>query len=185
MSSSPATVALPAKPSTHPKAKIDFEIGFPDGQRTLELTRRAGHCLALGATLEETKERCLKWNALNTPPLDEGKVISTVESIAKTHAKREEDLTRIIELMNKQYAWIERLCCIYRFKYRDLVAYEKIRQKLANTHVKAFRNDKMKDMTHAEAWMSSPAALALKIWCFHLGTARSLMDPSTCGAAGA
>src|SRR5665647_318396 len=112
MPSLPATVALPAKPGTHPKGKIDFEIGFPDGQRTLELTRRAGHCLALGATLEETKERCLKWNALNTPPLDEGKVISTVESIAKTHAKREEDLTRIIELMNKQYAWIERLCCI-------------------------------------------------------------------------
>src|SRR5665647_3225343 len=71
--------------------------------------------------------------------------------------------------MNKQYAWIERLCCIYRFKYRDLVAYEKIRQKLANTHVKAFRNDKMKDMTHAEAWMSSPARLGFEDLVFSPG----------------
>ncbi len=139
---------------------INFEYGYPDGQRTHELVRRAGYCLAMGMSLDETKVRCLQWNMLNTPPLDTAKVINTVESIAKTHERSEieskEHYSRVIANMNRQYAWIERHGMIYRFKFRDLVSADRLRQQLANTHIKAIHKGKPKDLTHAEAWLSSP-----------------------------
>jgi hypothetical protein len=139
---------------------ISFEAGYPDGQRTQELVRRAGYCLAMGMPLDEAKTRCLQWNKLNTPPLEETKVISTVESIARTHERSEiemkEHYARVIEDMNRQYAWIERHGLVYRFKFRDLISTDKLRQQLANTHIRAIHKGKTKDLTHAEAWLSSP-----------------------------
>jgi hypothetical protein len=139
---------------------INFENGYPDGQRTNELARRAGHCFAMGMTLEEAKSRCLQWNMFNTPPLEEAKIISTVESIARTHERGEiemkEHSARVIEDMNRQYAWIERHGMIYRFRFRDLVSADRLRQQLANTHIRAIHKGKPKDLTHAEAWLSSP-----------------------------
>lgn len=139
---------------------ISFEIGFPDGQRTHELVRRAGHCFATGMSLDEAKNRCLHWNMFNTPPLEEAKVISTVEGIARTHERGElemkEHSARVIEDMNRQYAWIERHGMIYRFKFRDMVSADRLRQQLANTHIRAIHRGKPKDLTHAEAWLSSP-----------------------------
>lgn len=139
---------------------ISFEVGYPDGQRTRELTRRVGHCVATGMSEEETTLRCLQWNEFNTPPLDKAKVISVVKSICKIHAEKESvlenDSARLIGEMNQKYAWIERHGLVYRYKYRDLVKIDKLRQQMANTHIKAKIRGTYKDMTHADAWHVSP-----------------------------
>src|SRR5712691_5585301 len=54
-------------------APPDMNQGYPDGQRTRELTRRAGWCLGPAGSMTETEavEMCLTWNQYNTPPLSE------------------------------------------------------------------------------------------------------------------
>ena len=72
-----------------PPGPPDMRQGYPDGQRTHELTRRAGWCLgARNMTEGETVAACLEWNQFNTPPLPDEKVRSTVASIAKAEAKK-------------------------------------------------------------------------------------------------
>jgi hypothetical protein len=67
----------------------DMRQGYPDGQRTGELTRRAGYCLGpKNMSAEQAVEACLDWNCHNTPPLSNEKVRSTVCSIAKAEARR-------------------------------------------------------------------------------------------------
>jgi hypothetical protein len=46
----------------------DMTQGFPDGQRTAELLRRAGWCLGpQNMTEEQATATCLRWNECNTP----------------------------------------------------------------------------------------------------------------------
>jgi hypothetical protein len=67
----------------------DLNQGYPDGQRTRELTRRAGYCHGpKNMTEEQTVQACLEWNHHNTPPLSDEKVRSTVASIAKSEARQ-------------------------------------------------------------------------------------------------
>lgn len=67
----------------------DMEQGYPDGQRTKELLRRAGYCLGVDDMPEdEAVDACLAWNEHNTPPLADEKVISTVKSLAKGNAQK-------------------------------------------------------------------------------------------------
>jgi hypothetical protein len=67
----------------------DMTRGYPDGERTRELTRRAGWCLGpWQMSVREATEACLAWNSYNTPPLPEEKVWSTVASIAKSEARK-------------------------------------------------------------------------------------------------
>src|SRR5262249_19641236 len=67
----------------------DMKQGYPDGQRTRALTRRAGWCLGPQRMSEGgTVEACLAWNSYNPPPLPEKKVRSTVASIAKSEARK-------------------------------------------------------------------------------------------------
>jgi RepB DNA-primase N-terminal domain len=50
----------------------DMTQGFPDGQRTAELLRRAGWCLGpQNMTEEQATATCLQWNENNNPPLPE------------------------------------------------------------------------------------------------------------------
>jgi hypothetical protein len=72
-----------------PSGPPSMTEGFPDGQRTQELLRRAGWYLGpLNKTEAETAAACLDWNQHNTPPLPEEKVRATVASIAKAEAKK-------------------------------------------------------------------------------------------------
>jgi hypothetical protein len=66
----------------------DMKRGYPDGQRTIELTKRAGWCLGPGGNMSEADAiaACLAWNTHNTPPLAEEKIRSTVASIARREA---------------------------------------------------------------------------------------------------
>ena len=52
-----------------------------DGERTQHLTQLIGSLLATGFGLEESIENCRRWNQLNTPPLEDDKIVSTCESI--------------------------------------------------------------------------------------------------------
>lgn len=65
-----------------------------DGQRTKHLTRLAGMWLRQGKEIEEVTHLCLGWNAENTPPLKDGKIVSTVENIARTHARNHSEAAR-------------------------------------------------------------------------------------------
>ena len=68
----------------------DMKRGYPDGQRTSELLKRAGWCLGPGGKMNEaeTLAACLAWNGFNTPPLPAEKVRSSVASIARTEARK-------------------------------------------------------------------------------------------------
>lgn len=67
----------------------DMEQGYPDGQRTKELLRRAGYCLGVDDMSEdEAVDACLDWNAHNTPPLADEKIVSTVKSLANGNSKK-------------------------------------------------------------------------------------------------
>jgi len=68
----------------------DMKRGYPDGQRTSELLKRAGWCLGPGGKMNEaeTIAACFAWNEFNTPPLLVEKVRSTVASIARNEARK-------------------------------------------------------------------------------------------------
>jgi putative DNA primase/helicase len=85
---SPLAETLAAGISSRP----DMSQGYPDGQRTCELTRRAGWCLGPGGRMTEIEaaEACLAWNQHNKPPLSDEKVCETVASIARSEARKRE-----------------------------------------------------------------------------------------------
>ena len=68
----------------------DMNSGYPDGQRTAELLKRAGYCLGPGGNMNEaeTFATCLAWNEFNSPPLPAEKVRSTVASIARREVRK-------------------------------------------------------------------------------------------------
>ena len=69
----------------------DMALGYPDGHRTRELTKRAGWCLGPQQMSEaQAYEACVNWNRYNKPPLPEEKLRSTVASIARAEAKKQE-----------------------------------------------------------------------------------------------
>lgn len=66
------------------KSPPDMHRGYPDGERTEELTKRIGWCLGPHKMNEEqTLSACLAWNQNNLPPLPEKKIHDTVKSIFK------------------------------------------------------------------------------------------------------
>jgi hypothetical protein len=59
-----------------------------DGERTEHLASLIGHWIGEALDLNAVIEKARIWNALNLPPLPDGKVTSTCESIWKTHARK-------------------------------------------------------------------------------------------------
>jgi hypothetical protein len=79
----------------------DMTQGFPDGQRTAELLRRAGSCLGpQNMTEEQATDTCLEWNKYNNPPLPEEKICSTVASISRAENKKRETVNPAIFATN-------------------------------------------------------------------------------------
>jgi len=62
---------------------ISMTDGVVEGSRTIELTRRAGHCFGKGMTYEQAYKVCWEWNQLNKPPLDKKKFEETMKGIHK------------------------------------------------------------------------------------------------------
>lgn len=67
----------------------DFTQGYPDGQRTNELAKRAGYLLGTGHSFEDTLSKCTAWNAYNSPPLDQVKLVHDITSYAKREAEKQ------------------------------------------------------------------------------------------------
>ena len=85
------------------KAPPDMAQGYPEGQRDVECTRRAGWLLAQGKTPEEAVSLLLQWNDLNTPPLPEDAVRKCVDSIARKEAKKNKQVEDAIEALNQKH----------------------------------------------------------------------------------
>lgn len=66
-----------------PNKQVAIELFAPkgDGNRTTSLTALAGTLFADGLGLEAVTAVCRRWNAGNTPPMDDAKVIATCVSI--------------------------------------------------------------------------------------------------------
>ena len=60
---------------------------YPDGERTSALTKVVGYLLAKDLPVETVRQMALDWNDRQSPPLDVGKVHSTVESLAKADVR--------------------------------------------------------------------------------------------------
>lgn len=68
----------------------DMKQGYPDGERTSELTRRAGWFLGPDQLSErEVIKKCLEWNQYNNPPLEVDKIVKTVESLARREGEKQ------------------------------------------------------------------------------------------------
>lgn len=59
-----------------------FLNSYPDGERTTALTKVVGYLLSKELPVETVRQMALDWNDRQSPPLDVGKVQSTVESLA-------------------------------------------------------------------------------------------------------
>jgi hypothetical protein len=74
-----------------PNPPPNMKQGYPDGQRTEQLTHRIGWCLGpWNMSEDDTMTAVLAWNGCNFPPLDEQKVRDTVASIARGDARKRE-----------------------------------------------------------------------------------------------
>lgn len=78
--------------STKEKVPIkELLTGASQGQRNDSLARIAGALFAKGLGYAEVLDLCLAWNQRNTPPLPELEVKNTVDSIFKTHQRKNEE----------------------------------------------------------------------------------------------
>jgi hypothetical protein len=68
-------------------SSISMTQGYPDGQRTEELKRRAGWCFSPAGRMDlrQAIDTCIAWNNCNLPPLPEDKVRKTVAGCYQTH----------------------------------------------------------------------------------------------------
>lgn len=66
------------------RGKLDFDSGYPNGQRTNEMMRRIGMCLGPEKmNSHDTLDKIRIWNQLNSPPLEDEKIVAAVTSIAR------------------------------------------------------------------------------------------------------
>lgn len=64
--------------------------GVTEGERNSAIASFAGHLMWCGVDIEVIKELLLCWNRVRAqPPLDDGEVIRTIDSIRRTHARHQ------------------------------------------------------------------------------------------------
>lgn len=85
---SPPTTPPRAGSTVCDSSPADFSRVCHDGERTNYLTRSAGTLIANGLGLNDVIRLALSWNQHNVPPLPEGKVMDTCESIYRTHLRK-------------------------------------------------------------------------------------------------
>ena len=62
-----------------------------DGERTKHLTSLTGHFLGKGIDIENVKQIASMWNEKNIEPLPQEKIISTCESMMRTHTRNHDE----------------------------------------------------------------------------------------------
>ena len=63
------------------------DLGVAEGGRNNEAAKKAGYYINQGYSVEETIDQLVYWNEHNTPQLTRKELVTTVNSIAQTHAR--------------------------------------------------------------------------------------------------
>jgi hypothetical protein len=156
----PALVALKALAApVSAKSKASLSAGVSEGNRNNDIFQHACGLLEKGVSAEIVTLECLKRNRRNQPPLDEEEVKRAVKS-AQRYVGRQGLATaasgdEIVDRLNSEYAWVEKVGRIYRFKFRDFVFFDNMRQQFANTGMKVNVGGSEKWLNHAEIWQRS------------------------------
>ena len=92
----PAECILPNVDTPIAKSATSFSLvsagGFSEGGRNNALTKFIGGLIGMGKSFEETLALGLGWNETLNPPLDEGEVTRTHQSIWRTHYRNHPEL---------------------------------------------------------------------------------------------
>ena len=151
----PTTSAAP-----HLPVKLATVHGVAVGSRNSELSQLVGRLINDGLDMEAAKEYCLVWNATLSTPLNELEVRRTVKSVYQTAERKakvsEVELAKIIQGMNRSYAFLTDTARIVRLEDRCIQSFEMMRHRYANTFVLITDGDRTKKLTHFDAWMQSP-----------------------------
>lgn len=162
LSDTPAVKSLPRPTTRAPKTIVAPLEGatIEAGGRNNDLFKTACLLARQGNTEEEILRRCVERNETYVPPLDEDEVRSVVANAMKkvekdmlselaTHEERVSD-------MNDKYAWVEKQSRVFRFKFRDFVTIDQLRQQYANDGMVVGSGGKTKWQTNADIWHRSP-----------------------------
>lgn len=98
-----AATSMPTR-ATSSTTRAELFRPHSDGERTDALVRIVGHLLNRGIDVNTATSLCLNWNAQNTPPLPEAKVVSTCQSIGEKDAREhpERHRTNVIAMVPAQ-----------------------------------------------------------------------------------
>ena len=133
--------------------------GVAEGSRNNEAFKRSCTLFENGHSADEVMEAMNGWNLSNSPPLEHKELARTVKSAEKHVARAAtaggSDIDHIVDMLNQKYAWVVKHSCVYRFKHRDFVSIEKLRQQYANTKIKMNVGDSIKWVTYADVWHRS------------------------------
>ncbi len=145
----PGSVGVPGNPSS----------GVSEGGRNNNIFKHACRDFDEGHSVEDVTAASLKRNEGNTPPLDEAEVKITVASAQKNVQKKMletvNNVNEIVERFNRDYAWVEKQGRVFRFRYRDFVPFDQLRQQYANTSLRVNVGGSEKWLNHAENWQRS------------------------------
>lgn len=138
---------------------IGRPAGVAEGDRNNDIFKHACQLFRAGQSSEDAVAVCLKRNQMNKPPLDEDEVQAAVAS-AFSHVSRRNltatsDADAQVELLNRDFAWVEKQGRVYRFKFRDFVHFDQLRQQYANTSKRINVGGSEKWLNHAEIWHRS------------------------------
>jgi Family of unknown function (DUF5906)/Primase C terminal 1 (PriCT-1) len=152
---------LPSAKGVSPRSEsIDLKQGYPNGERTNALVRRAGSCLGKGMSLAETVAACLQWNKYNTPPLSETKVLTTCGSVAEADRLRREamkgDYVAHMLTMNEAYVWVVSQNTPIRLADKRFVSPTDVRHTHGNSVVDVSDGPKPGRQSVGDAWLRSP-----------------------------
>lgn len=164
--------ALASKPVTYsvqstvaaeaPKRGVSPSLatGVFEGSRNNEAFKQACKLFNEGRTDEEVANTLEAWNALNTPPLGEKELLQTIKSAKKNVALKNEaseaSIEKIMDDMNKRFAWVKKHSKVFRFEHLDFAAVEALRQEHANTSIRVQIGEQMKTLSYADVWLRSP-----------------------------
>jgi hypothetical protein len=85
-----------AKNTPDKKPLKELYKGVPEGNRNNTLTRLVGSWVGNGLTFDECFENACIWNSKNKPPLDEKRIVDTINSILKKH--EQVDLVDLVDV---------------------------------------------------------------------------------------
>lgn len=144
--------------------------GVAEGGRNNDLFKHACRLFDTGLSQDDVLDECLKRNESNVPPLNEKEVKVVVASAGKRVAGKISasamEVDEIVEAFNQKYAWIEKHGRIFRFKHRDFVAFETLRQQYANTSLRVSIGGSEKCLNYAEIWHRSELRKTYEIVSF-------------------